>query len=319
MTTDNAPPTVFAAAGNRAGALLLDLLLLSFISGSVVQAGLPFPYVFPSLVFLYFAGMPLTPLQGTLGKWICRIKLCDRLGRRLSLRASAVRTGATMGWFGLSFLLGNISSIGGVEGAALTALWWLLSALPWAPAGFMPRGESLFDLLAGSLVVRYRADAESIAHAEPAQKPGILNVAGNVLVCLAAGAVLGTIIGAQRDMNRRARVAYAIEQTQSLREMVEAFRVRERRWPTAGELGIAESTPYRDGGGYRLQADGSILISFTVLPELKGLSIVFRPAQTADGRKVQWQCSADAGFKPAYLPPNCRAIAATQSAGPRAP
>jgi uncharacterized RDD family membrane protein YckC len=305
MTSTDSPPTIFAATGNRAAALLLDLILLSFASGQAVQAGLALPYAFPSLVFAYFAGMPLTPLQGTLGKWICRIKLCDRQGRRLGWRASALRAGATMCWFAPPFLLGEIASLGGVEGASLSITWWLLFALPWAPAGFLPRRESLFDLLAGSLVVRYRADTESIASAEPAQTPGILNTAGNVLVCLAAGAALSVMVGAQHDMNRRGRVAYAIEQTRPLREKVEVFQVRERRMPTAGELGVPEWTPYPDGGGYRLQ-DGGILITFTKLPELKGHSIFFRPAPAGDGKKVQWQCSADPGFKRGYLPSSCR-------------
>lgn len=306
MPQTTAQQTIFADIGNRAAALLLDLLLLTFVAASVA-ADLPAPpYTFLSLVFLYFAGVPLSPLQGTLGKWICRIKLCDRHGARLTWRASAVRVGATMCWFAPPFLVNDVSLFGGLEGASLTAIWWLLFALPWAPAGFLPRRESLFDLLAGSLVVRYGADTESIARADPAQKLGILNVVGTVLLSLATGAVLSTMIAAQRDMNRRARVAYAIAQTEPLRQKVEAFHDREQRWPTAGELGISEWTPYRDGGGYRLQADGSILITFTVLPELKGHSITFRPTSAAGGKKIHWQCSRDAGFKPGYVPASCR-------------
>lgn len=306
MAQTKAQQTIFADVGNRAAALLLDLLLLTFVAASVA-AELPAPsYTFPLLVFLYFAGMPLSPLQGTPGKWICRIKLCDRLGKRLTWRSSAVRVGATMFWFGAPFVFNDISSFGGLEGASLSAIWWLLFALPWAPAGFLPRRESLFDLLAGSLVVRYGADTESIARAEPEQKLRILNGVGTVILFLAAGAVLSIAIPAQRDMNRRARVAYAISQTEPLRQKVEVFHEREQRWPTAGELGIPEWTPYRDGGGYRLLADGRILITFTVLPELKGHSITFRPTRAADGKQILWQCSTDAGFKPSYVPASCR-------------
>lgn len=306
MTQTKAHQTIFAATGNRAAALLLDLLLLAFVSISAADAALSGPFVFLSLGLLYFAGMPLTPLQGTLGKWICRIKLCDRLGRRLTWRSSLVRVAAIMCWCGLPVLFSEISLFGGLEGAALSAIWWLLIALPWAPAAFLPRRESLFDLLAGSLVVRYGADTESIAHAEPAQKPGILNVGGAVFLCLATGAVLGTMIAAQRDMNRRARVEYAFAQTEPLRQKIEAFHDREQRWPMGGELGVPEWTPYPDGGGYRLRADGIILILFTVLPELKGHSLTLRPTRGANGKKIQWQCSADAGFKPGYVPAICR-------------
>lgn len=306
MAQAKAQQTVFADIASRAAALLLDLVLLSFVAAAANASELPAPYTILSLALLYFVGMPLSPLQGTLGKWICRIKICDRCGTRLTWRASAVRVGATMGWFGLPFFLNDVSSFGGLEGASLSAIWWLLFALPWAPAGFLPRGESLFDLLAGSLVVRYGADTESIARAEPEQKFRILNGVGTAILFLAAGAVLSIVIPAQRDMNRRARVGYAIEQVVPLRQKVEAFHDREQRWPTAGELGIPEWTPYRDGGGYRLQADGNILITFTVLPELKGHSIAIRPTRAADGKKIHWQCSADAGFKPGYLPAACR-------------
>lgn len=306
MAQSKAQQAIFADIATRAVALLLDLILLAFVAGSVAAAVLPGPYIFLSLCLLYFGGMPLSPLQGTLGKWICRIKLCDRLGGRLTWRSSAVRVGATMCWFAPPFLVNEISAFSGVEGATLSASWWLLFALPWAPASFLSRRESLFDLLAGSLVVRYGADTESIARAEPAQKPGIFNVVGTVLLYLATGAVFSIVTAAYVDMNRRARVAYAIAQTEPLRQKVEAFHDREQRWPTAGELGIPEWTPYPDGGGYRLQADGIILITFTVLPELKGRSITFRPIPAADGKKFRWQCSKDAELKPGYVPAACR-------------
>ena len=306
MTQTKAQAIIFADVGDRTAALVLDIVVLGVVASLAASAGLAGPYLMPLLFFLYFAGMPLSPLQGTPGKRICRIKLCDRFGRRLSLRASAVRAAATMGWFAPPLLSDEIAAFGGLDSASLSSAWWLLFALPWAPAGFLPRRESLFDLLAGSLVARYGADAESVAHAEPARKPGVLNVAGAVFVCLGTGAALSIMIGAQHDMNRRARVAYAVQQTEPLRQKIADFHEREQRWPTAGELGISNWTPYRDGGGYRLQADGSIVITFTVLQELKGHSISFRPQRSADEKKIHWLCSADAGFKPGYLPASCR-------------
>jgi len=305
MTQASAQLTVFADIASRAAALLVDLVLL-VIAAAAVAAELPGPYVFPALALLYFVGMPRSPLQGTLGKWIFRIRICDRLGKRLTWRASALRGGAMMAWFGLPILIREFSLFMGLQEASLSAIWWLLIAVPWAPAGFLPRRESLFDLLAGSLVVRYRADAESIARAEPAQRPGILNVAGTAILSLGAGAALSVVMTTQNDMNRRARVAYAIAQTEPLRQKVEAFHDREQRWPKAGELGVPEWTPYRDGGGYRLEEDGSIVITFAVLPELKGRSITFRPSRAADGKKLQWQCSTDAGLNPGYVPARCR-------------
>jgi uncharacterized RDD family membrane protein YckC len=306
MAQTQSKQAIFPDIALRAVALLMDLVPLGFV-GALLGTYLPAPpYPFLTLVLLYFAVMPLTPWQGTLGKRICGIKLCDRSGAQLTWRSSAVRTGATLCWFAPPLLSSRIAPLVGLEDIAVSGIWWLVFALPWIPALFLPRRESLFDLLAGSLVVQYGAGAESIAGAEPAQKPGFLNVAGTLLVSLAMGAILSIVTSAYTDMDRRGRVTYAIHQTAPLRQKIEAFHEREQRWPTAGELGVPEWTPYRDGGGYRLQADGTIVITFSVLPELKGHSITSRPRRAADGKKILWQCSADAGFKPSYLPAACR-------------
>jgi len=307
MAQTPAQQAIFPDIATRAVALLLDLGVLGV---AAVGAGyyLPAPpYVFLLLVFLYFAIMPLSPWQGTAGKWLIGLKLCDRRGMRLSWRSSAVRAGATLCWFVPSLFFDQIASFSGLDTATLTGNWWLLFAVPWLPVAFRPRRESLFDLLAGSLVARSQSDAASIASAESAQKPRFFNVVGTGLLLLAVGAVLSAVTSVYVDMNRRARINYAIKQTAPLREKIEAFHDREKRWPTAGELGVPEWTPYRDGGGYRLQADGSIVITFSVLPELKGRSITSRPSRTTDDKKFIWQCSADAGFKPAHLPAACRA------------
>ena len=298
-----ATSSVFAAIGNRAGALLLDFTLLAFLASWVSgRTGLLGPAVLLALAFVYVAAMPLSPLQGTLGKWVCRIKITSRLGQRLSWRASVLRAGAMLCWWGVPVLLESKMIIGNDVFAA----FWVLFLLPWAPAGFLPRRESLFDLLAGSLVVRHNAEPQAIAEVQPAGKVGILNFTGAVVPCLLAGAVLSISIGANRDMNRRVRVMYAIGQTQPLREKIEEFHSREQRWPTPAALGVAEWTPYRDGGGYRLNPDGSILISFSVLRGLKGHSLVQRPVASADGKKITWQCSADAEFARGFLPAGCR-------------
>jgi uncharacterized RDD family membrane protein YckC len=303
-----APPTPAAGIARRGAALLLDILLLIFVIAAAPAAvhELGSAPLLLLIVFLYFAGMPLTPLQGTLGKWICRIKICDRAGMPLAWRSSAVRAGAAMCWLWLPPALARIPLLEVLKGDSLSLIWGMLLPLAWATAGFMPRRETLFDLLAGSLVVRYRADTESIARAEPAQTTGIVNVAGVTVLSLAFGAAFTTMTDAQNDRNRRSRVGYAIEQTMPLREKIEAFHAREKRWPTPAELSVADWTPYRDGGGYRLRTDGSILITFSVLPELKGRNIIFSPRQAAGSDGIQWQCSTDPGLKPAYVPASCR-------------
>src|SRR5687768_6229880 len=182
------PPTPAAGVARRGAALLLDVALLIFVIAVVPDALRELgPAALLLVVFLYFAGMPLTPLQGTLGKWICRIKICDRAGRPLTWPSSAVRTGATMCWLWLPLALAQVPFLASLKSDVLSTIWGLMLPLPWATAGFLPRRETLFDLLARSLVVRYRADTESIARAEPAQKTGILNVVGVTVLALALG------------------------------------------------------------------------------------------------------------------------------------
>jgi uncharacterized RDD family membrane protein YckC len=301
------PPTPAAGIVSRGAALLLDIALLIFVAAvapdALHQLG---PAAMLLAVFLYFAGMPLTPLQGTLGKWICRIKICDRAGMPLTWRSSAVRAAAAMCWLWLPLALAKVPFLEGLKGDTLSLIWGMLLPLPWAAAGFLPRRETLFDLLADSLVVRYRADTESIARAEPAQTTGIVNTAGVAVLAMAIGAGFTTMTDAGHERNRRSRVGYAIEQTMPLREKIEAFHEREKRWPTPAELSVPEWTPYRDGGGYRLRTDGSILITFSVLPDLKGRNIIFRPMQAAGSDQIKWQCSIDPALKPGYVPASCR-------------
>ena len=74
---------------------------------------------------------------------------------------------------------------------------------------------------------------------------------------------------------------------------------------TPVEMGIPDWNPYPDGGGYRLQANGTLVITFSVLPELKGRSITFAPKLAGNGQ-IDWQCSADPEIERRYLPSSCR-------------
>lgn len=305
MSQREAPQFVWAGNGNRAVAFLLDLILLALLAGAFA------PYldsirqlVVPLLFVICFTSMPLTPLQGTPGKWVCRIKLADRQGNRVGLRASLTRTFAQAIWFALPFVFGRVLSDMPFRGR-VTETCWLLILLPWVSIGFMPRRESLFDRLAGTLVVRCRATPDDIAHAEPLVRRRVMNGVGMAFLCLVVGFILSTTIGLQRTKDLRSRVAYAIGETQSLRQTIEQFHDAENRWPDPAEMGIPEWTPFPDGGGYGVQADGSVVIRFSVLPELRGHRITFTPASTARGR-IDWQCSADAGIERRYLPSDCR-------------
>lgn len=305
MTSDQPDKPVFAARGNRAAAFLLDLMLLVVIGA--FAAGQPFASrtAFALTVLLYFWLMPLTPLQGTLGKWICRIRLADRSGRRLDVRTSGLRALAFTAWFALAVAITGRPASGALGEALRVAVWFILP-LPWMTLGFLPRRESLFDIVAGTLVVRIGSSPESVADAPPVQAPGILNVASAVLACALFGIMMSIPILAMHDRDFRSRVAYANAATDELKKKVAAFHARERRWPEPADIGVAEWTPYPDGGGYRLQKDGSIAINFTVLPELKELVITWRPVPSADGKRVEWTCTSTPAKAARYVPAGCR-------------
>lgn len=296
---------VFGELGNRAGAFLLDLLIVQALVAVAVPS-LPSETpawtgmaVLLALAFLYFAGMPLTPLGGTLGKRICGIKLCGRYGQPVSWQSAALRAGAMLSW-----IAGALLGLQLLSAQAHLPLW-LLFVTAWATMGVMPRRESAFDLLAGTVVVRSAAKPEDVARAEPAQKANWLHVGAGIAAASLIAAVAASVSGAARDMDRRGRVAYAIGQTLPVRARIEAFRHAEQRWPTAEALGVEEWNPYPAGGGYRIRGDGTIQITFAVLPELIGRSVVFSPAMSEDGKRFEWRCRADAELA-RYVASACR-------------
>jgi uncharacterized RDD family membrane protein YckC len=303
-----APKSIYAGTGERSGALLLDLLLLAF----ALAAAAPFiaelepygPILILLLLLLYFAGLPLTALQGTLGRRIVGTKICGRNGRRLHWRASLVRAGAIIGWVELASYAFQ-SDLPILSTYPVKTAIFVVIFLPWAPAAFLPRRQSLFDLLAGTLVVRAKADEAAISQ-DDGGSPRIGEGIATTVLCMLTGAGASVFVFAYQDMDRRGRVVYAIGQTGPLRERIEAFRGSEARWPSAADLGITEFTPFPAGGGYRLESDGSIRISFSKLKELKGHEVIQRPIAAAAGGKIRWQCSADPGMKRGYLPPSCR-------------
>lgn len=302
----SATPPVLADLGARGAALILDLVLVVATLVLVAQAGagtVARPVVLALLV-LYFVALPLTPLQGTLGKWICRIRVCDKSGNPLRWRVALVRGVATIAWLALPGLFGAAARNGMAIGNAMPGIL-VGFLLPWAIAGFLPRRQTLFDLLAGSIVVRHAADASAVAGLVPA-RPGWLRAGGFAVACLLAGAMLSAAVGAFQVHERRGRVMYAIGETEAVRKKIEAFRTREGRWPTSVELGVPETVPYRDGGSYRLGTDGSVTIRFSVIRELKDRDVVLRPALLAEGGRIEWRCRADPGLDRSYVGGMCR-------------
>ena len=191
MTQPAAGPQVLATVGERAAALLLDLVFLTALALAIAASGVPAAVIWPAVALTYFGVLPATRLQGTLGKWICRIRLCDRAGRRLGWRAAGLRAGAALAWCALAIAANRIEALAAGANGVLFA-FMLVFQLPWATMGILPRRESLFDLAAGSLVVRRRADAAAVAAASAVNTRGFRTASSTLAVCLLVAAMVKT-------------------------------------------------------------------------------------------------------------------------------
>ena len=301
------PPNLYGGTGNRAIAFIVDATLLAFITSFLSGIDPIGRYAAPLLAFLYLTALPRSPLQGSLGQWVCRIRLCDRQGRLMTWRASALRAGVTVLWFCLPVAFNALFTLGGMTiGKVLANIWWLFFLAPWASIGFRPRRESIFDLLAGSLVVTLRADTAQIAEDTAPKDLRLFSGVGMLLLCLAIGATIQMMLDMVTHRNLLGRATYAIQETRPLRAQIEGFYTQTGRWPTRAELGIAPSIPYPDGGHYSAQAEGKIVIRFSVNPHLKDRNLTFTPTFIPKEGRFDWKCVADEGLDKRYVPSVCR-------------
>ena len=306
---DPASSPVVADNGNRAAAMLLDVILLLSLSAFLTtRLASPFSeYTLPTLWLIYFTVMPLTRIQGSIGQGLARLKLCDRQGARLSWRASLIRTLAGLLWLSVPIALNHLAE-DWTSAYLLSDAWWTICFLPVFFIGFMPLGESLFDLLAGSVLVKYACTPPLLAEAQAQRQYRITNGLVLSAVGIIAGYGIGSVTEAQHQFDIRHRVSYAMSETIPLRQQIEAFYAQAARWPTASELGIPEWKPYPDGGGYHLLADGRVVIRFAVHPRLKGREIRFTPELDSQ-KKIHWRCHADSGK---HLPLSLRSAGLNQ-------
>ena len=291
---------VHADVAARGGAVLIDLVLVTFAAALFIDTPVPYPAAWLALTFAWFAGLPLTRLQGTPGKWIARIKLCDRGGAPLSARKSLVRSSATFAWVGAALWIGPPVQV------EWMLVYWIAVTAPWAAMGFAPRRESLFDLLSGSRVVRIKASPEAIAGLEPVTARPATRILGTLLLWGAVAVAAAIPMAAQRDLDHRVRIVYALTETKNLRLRVEEYRQKESRWPSAEALGVPAWTAFPAGGGYGLERDGAIRIRFDVKPELKGRGVLLTPGVGSDGKRIEWKCAPYAELNPAWVPASCR-------------
>jgi len=313
---------------SRAVAFVIDLLIVWVLIVFAQVLDLP-SWGIGVIAFMYFALFPLTPLQATPGKSALKLRLCDRDNKPLSWRSSIIRAGAILGFLSLPFVAAANSDHPAVTGSMPFSL--LLLVVPWLAAFTSPRRQSLFDRLTGSFVA-YRSQAgtggkEQLAEVRKRSvRAAVVTAFFGILII----GILGYIANeAFTDRDRRTRIAYALGETESARERMFDFQARERRWPTATEIGLPEWSPYPAGGGFRVRSGGRIVITFEKTPGLKGNSITLHPSPELSAaqegckpegasdpkcaklreearRLAQWTCRADPAIDPRYLPAICR-------------
>jgi uncharacterized RDD family membrane protein YckC len=314
--TDNAKGTADQMLGSftdRLIAFVIDLIVLLLAIAAIISSlhridDRACPWVMLLLLLGYFVGLTASPVRGTLGKLVQGLRVVDYDGNTLKPWRAVLRSSVLA-----ALLFGAISVVQSATDPrppdpslfplAIGSMLLLFSA------AVTPRRQALHDLLARSIVVRkdalQRPDAnECIRYVVGggARRPSVFSILGNVLVVSLPAFLLFTTGPVYKDMNLRARVAYAVQETSNLRSLVEDYYTLEGSFPpNAVSLGVAAETPYPDGGYYRLEEEGAIRIGLTVLPSLKDGSMLLEPSTDNNGA-VHWDCTVHGNLADKYVP-----------------
>jgi hypothetical protein len=220
--------------------------------------------------------------------------------------SAVLRAGATVAWCLVPTLMTSGEKGGPGAGVYAALLFQLMLPLPWLAALLSKRRQTLFDRLAGTFVV-FRLGAGSTREEKVSSGRRHARVVGSVLALLVLGVMIYLFMEVYEDRDLRARVNYAITETAAVREKMIEYYDREKRWPAAGDIGSKDWNPYPAGGGFRVHADGKVVISFSEKPQLKGRSITLRARPQGEGTAwLRWKCEADPGILPKFLPASCR-------------
>lgn len=303
---DVATDVVYAGFWRRAGAFLLDGLILSLAFyvtlaiivfafaasgvGAGLDAGRPAAWVsalYLGILVLYFLAAALyyglqesSVHQATVGKRALGIKVTDAQGQRLR------RSHAIGRWFA-------------------AALSYLTLYIGFLLAAFTQRKQALHDLAAGTLVVDRWAYSE---HPERQQRHvgALAVVLGLLLLAVPVLGILAAIaIPAYQDYVYRAKVMEALALTAPLHAKVEAFHAAQGRCPENGEDGFAAAESYAgivqriDVGTFEGDACG---VQATIRSQVASEE----PSRVWEvlGKDGAWRCGSD--LKASQLPARCR-------------
>lgn len=322
MTSDSDPkdPIVpFAGFERRSAAAIIDVAAVFFLTywlisnskllASWTPTGRP---ALATVAVLYFALGWASPLGATPAQWALRFQIVDESGNRLGLGRAMVRA---------------VVFIVGVLGILLLAQVpehrWLLLVVAGSLAAFWialvtKNGQGLHDLVVRSVAVksavlkspelrskirRYTERNTKLPRNSRIPRPARVILASVLPLLVLVGFYSAAL--ARYEMGLRYRISYAYSETSSLRSALEAtYRATDQWEKSEAVLGTPANLDFPDGGYFTLEDEGVIRIRFTVIPELKRISLVVTPHW--DGNTLTWSCHAEGEIAGGVLPAHCR-------------
>ena len=235
--------------------------------------------------WLYFALMESSSAQATLGKKLIGIKVTDLNGQAI----------------GFGHALGR--QLSGIISQFIFYIGYLLAA-------FTARKQALHDMIASTLVVNARYDANQIKVAS--QNPGsgmsagaIVGVVFLVLLIPIGGILAAIALPAYQDYTLRAKVHQAIVETTYVQEAITEHAASTGYWPkTFQRAGLDKDALLTEKYHVVLANEGSYHIIFKQPEILIDSRIAFTPVLTKSG-DYAWECKG-IDVKVKYLPTNCR-------------
>ena len=253
-------------------------------SGNYLAAfGIYFAY-YPGW-WLYFSLMESSSFQATFGKKLMGIKVTDINGQAIG--------------FG--------QATGRHFSAFITQLTFLIGYLL---AAFTARKQALHDMMAGTLVVNARYDANQIKTASDNPGSGmsvgaIIAIVFLVLLIPIGGILAAIAIPAYQDYTIRAKVHQAIDETSHVQNSITEHASKTGYWPnTLQRAGIDGEKLLTENYHVVIANEGSYHIIFKKPELIADTRIAFTPSLSKSG-EYKWSCRG-LDLKNVFLPPKCR-------------
>ena len=259
-----------AGAGRRGAAMVVDVVVvLVLMVGTQLAIDLTFDqsqkWLSPVILVAYFVGLPVTGLQGTLGKRGIGIKITDLAGNRIGAGRSLLRFAASL--------------------VSLAAL-----GLGYALCFWNARRRTLHDFIAGTVVVDAKAAPAGIAAASPASMPRAQRVMKTVVFL----ALLWVPVWFYWDaMN--ARVAYTsnsanLQEAKRVVAAIDDYKRKNGRFPTE----LAALRPAHLAADPKMAGRATLYYASTPAGDGCWLAIVFwlRPGLFPSDDVNEYDCAA---------------------------